>query len=178
MILYTKYGEAPIRVVRKPKPDWYGHQQYYDRLDYIYVYAGDVDDEDHDHHVTREQRNRRFLDRAQSHLQAGRNIVMAPEGVSAFTEESPRPFRVGAFRLAAQMHPEPMLVPIAVANFDKKITRTRTAAVIYPPFRLSERVSNVNDREALFAFVRRYGEQFRYYVREAIELAASDLLPG
>ncbi len=67
---------------------------------------------------------------------------------------------------------------IAVANFDKKITRTRTAPVIYSPFRLAERVSNDTDRDGLFAFVRRCSEQFRYYVREAIELAALGLLPG
>ncbi len=178
MILFKKYGEPPIRVVRKPKPDWYGHQQYYDRLDYIYVYAGDVDDEDHDHHISREQRSRRFMEKAQSHLQAGRNVVIAPEGVCAFTEESPRPFRAGAFRLAAWVRPEPLIVPVAVANFDKKITRTRTAAIVFPPFLLSERGVDGNDSEALLAFVRRYGEQFRYYVKQAIALAATGSWPG
>ena len=179
MISYKKYGEPPIRVGRKPKPDWYGHQQCYDRLDFISIYAGDVDEEDHDHQIPREQRNHLYLKKAQAHLSAGRNIVIAPEGVCAYTEESPRPFRAGPFRLVARMRPQPFVVPIAVANFDKKITRTRTAAVVYPPFRLSERVKDVTDRDALFAFVRRYyGEQYRYCVREAIELAAKGFLPG
>ncbi len=172
MILFKKYGEPPIRVVRKPKPDWYGHQQYFDRLDYIYVYAGDVDEEDHDHHITREHKRRAFLMEAQAHLDAGRNIVIAPEGACAYTEESPRPFRLGAFRLAARVRPEPLIVPVAVANFDKKITRTRTAAIIFPSFRLSDHVSDPGDRQALLTFVSRYGEQFREYVREAIRLAA------
>jgi len=32
MILYPRYGEAPIRVVRKPELGWFGYQQYFDRL--------------------------------------------------------------------------------------------------------------------------------------------------
>lgn len=28
MILYKKYGEAPIRVIRNARPDEYGHQKY------------------------------------------------------------------------------------------------------------------------------------------------------
>ena len=43
MILLKKYGDAPIRVVRKAQPDEYGHQKFYDRLGYIYTYAGYVD---------------------------------------------------------------------------------------------------------------------------------------
>ena len=69
-------------------------------------------------------------------------------------------------------------MPIAVANFDRTITRTRTAAVIYPPFRLSEQVADVDDRQALFSFVRRCGEHFGYYVREAIQLAETGSLPS
>ena len=41
MILYRRYGEAPVRVVRKPEMGWFGYQQYFDRLDYLYVYPGD-----------------------------------------------------------------------------------------------------------------------------------------
>jgi len=43
MILLKKYGDAPIRVVRKAQPDEYGHQKFYDRLGYIYTYTGYVD---------------------------------------------------------------------------------------------------------------------------------------
>ena len=57
------------------------------------------------------------------------------------------------------------------ANFDKQITRTRTAALVLPPFRLSERVPDPTDDAALFAFVERYTEAYRGYVREAARLA-------
>jgi len=94
MILSPKYGVAPIRVVRKPKPEWYGSQQYFDRLDYIYVCAGAVDEEDRDHHITRADRIRLFLERAAGHRRASRNIVIAPEGECAYTEDSPQPFNL------------------------------------------------------------------------------------
>lgn len=48
VILFRRYGEAPVRDVRKPEMGWFGYQQYFDRLDYLYVYPGDVDEEDHD----------------------------------------------------------------------------------------------------------------------------------
>jgi CRP-like cAMP-binding protein/1-acyl-sn-glycerol-3-phosphate acyltransferase len=170
MILFRKYGQAPIRVVRKPKPDWYGFQQYFDRLDYIYVYAGDVDQEDRDDHLTRQHLRQEFLDSAAAHLGAGRNVVIAPEGHCYHTEDSPGPFSAGAFRLAAYARPEPLIVPVAVANFDRKITRTTTAAVILPPFRLSEQLPDATDTEQLLAFINRYHERFSAHVQEAVRL--------
>lgn len=170
MILYRKYAAAPIRLIRKPKPDWYGFQQYFDRLDYIYVYTGDIDEEDRDHHLTRQHLRQAFLDSAAAHLRAGRNIVIAPEGRCYYTEESPGPFKAGAFRLAAYVRPEPLIVPVAVANFDKKITRTTTSAVVLPPFRLSEQVPDATDAERLFSFINNLRESFREHVQEAVRL--------
>jgi CRP-like cAMP-binding protein/1-acyl-sn-glycerol-3-phosphate acyltransferase len=174
MILYRRYGEAPIRVVRKPELGWFGYQQYFDRLDYLYVYPGEVDEEDRDQALTRETRNRRFIERAAAHLKAGRNLLVAPEGRCSHTEASPGPFKAGAFRLAAAVDPEPLIVPIAVANFDKRLTRTTTAAIVFPPFRLSEQLArsdHADDKAALFAFVYRLQERYRDYVRQAIALA-------
>lgn len=174
MILYRRYGEAPVRVVRKPEMGWFGYQQYFDRLDYLYVYPGDVDEEDRDQDLTREQRNRRFIEKAASHLEAGRNLLIAPEGRCSFTEASPGPFKPGAFRVAAAVDPEPLIVPIAVANFDKRLTRTTTAAIVFPPFRLSDQVPEPDDRDALFAFVARLQQQYHGYVQQAIKLAQGD----
>lgn len=170
MILYRRYHEAPVRVVRKPEMGWYGYQQYFDRLDYLYVYPGDVDEEDSDQAMTRESRNTRFLALAAEHLREGRNIVIAPEGRCSATEASPGPFKSGAFRLALSVDPEPSIVPIAVANFDKRLTRTTTTAIVFPPFRLSEEMDGT-DRDALFAAIDRIQKRFRDYVQQAIALA-------
>jgi 1-acyl-sn-glycerol-3-phosphate acyltransferase/CRP-like cAMP-binding protein len=173
MILLKKYGEAPVRVVRKSDPGEYGHQKFYDRLGYIYVYSGHVDPTDDDPSSSSEQRRRLFLNNAREHLRNGINIVICPEGTSTETENSPLPFKTGAFHLAANVRPEPLIVPIAVANFDKKLTRTRTAAVVHEPIRLSEHLGGNIGREALREFVNEYVyKRFQEYVREAVRLAA------
>jgi len=89
MILLKKYDEALVRVVRKSDPGEYGHQKFYDRLGYIYVYSGHVDPIDDDTSSTPEERRRLFLDTAREHLRNGRNIVICPEGTSTETENSP-----------------------------------------------------------------------------------------
>lgn len=172
MILLEKYGEAPVRVVRKSDPGEYGHQKFYDRLGYIYVYSGYVDPSD-DPSVSPEQRRRLFLNTAERDLRNGRNIVICPEGTSTETENSPLPFKTGAFHLAAGIKPEPLIVPIAVANFDKKLTRVTTVAVVHEPIRLSDHLGENIDGRALREFVNGHVyERFRGYVSEAVRLAA------
>ena len=172
MILYKRYGEAPVRVIRQPELGWFGYQQYFDRLDYLYVYPGEVDEEDRDQDLTREARNRDFTDRAAAELKAGNNLLIAPEGRCSFTEASPGPFRAGAFHLAAAIQPEPLIVPIAVANFDKRLTRTTTAAIVFPPFRLSEQLTQPEDEGAMYDFINRLQDRFKSYVQQAIKLAS------
>jgi CRP-like cAMP-binding protein/1-acyl-sn-glycerol-3-phosphate acyltransferase len=174
MILFERYGEAPIRVVRKSRPEEYGHQRFYDRLGYVYAYSGHVDAGEEDPASSPEARRRFFLDAAGSCLQMGKNVVICPEGASTSTEASPLRFRPGAFRLAGYVRPEPLLVPIAVANFDKKLTRTVTAAVVHEPFRLSDVVADPSNEPALLAFINhRLHPRFRGWVREAAQLAGS-----
>jgi len=174
MILFERYGQAPIRVVRKSRPDEYGHQRFYDRLGYVYAYSGHVDAGDEDPHSSPEARRRFFLDAAGSCLRMGKNVVICPEGACAATEESPLRFRPGAFRLAGHVRPEPLLVPVAVANFDKKLTRATTAAVVHKPFRLSDFVADPGDERALLEFINhQLGPRFGGWVREAAELAGS-----
>ncbi len=162
-----------MRVIRKSRSDEFGHQKYYDRLGYIYVYSGDVDEPNGETRITPADRRRFFLDSARDYLLAGKNLVICPEGTSVATEDSPVPFKAGAFRLAAYVKPEPLIVPVSVANFDKKITRTRLAAIVNKPFRLSEFVPRPEEDVALFDFVNRYQRRFADYVREAAALADS-----
>jgi CRP-like cAMP-binding protein len=74
MILLERYGEAPIRVVRKSRPDEYGHQRFYDRLGYGYTYSGYVDPDPADPANTLENRRRFFFESAAGDLGRGRNI--------------------------------------------------------------------------------------------------------
>jgi 1-acyl-sn-glycerol-3-phosphate acyltransferase len=119
-----------------------------------------------------EEARRAFVQTAAAHLRNGTNIVICPEGTSASTEDSPLRFRRGAFQLAAAVDPEPLIVPIAVANFDKKLLHTTTCAVVHEPFRLSESLSDPADDAALLGFLNDdLQPRFRRWVREAADLA-------
>ena len=173
MLLLPKYGQAPIRVIRKSQSTEFGHQKYYDRLGYIYVASEHVDGSAAGVPITSADRRRSFLDTAGDHLRAGRNLVICPEGTSTTTEASPLAFKAGAFRLALHVEPEPLIVPVAVANFDKAITRSRVAACVHEPFLLSRYVTRSAGDAALFGFVNDYQQEFVRFVREAEELAAA-----
>ena len=100
MIVFPKYGAAPIRVIRRPFSDEYAHQMYYERLDYISVYRAHLDPVDLAEGEDTLARRRAFLDDAEARLGRGENIVICPEGDCTSTENSPLPLRSGAFRLA------------------------------------------------------------------------------
>ncbi|MCH9816793.1 MAG: cyclic nucleotide-binding domain-containing protein, partial [Actinomycetia bacterium] len=97
MILFRKYGQAPVRVIRKANPDEYAHQMYYDRLGYIYVYRGHVDPVGLAKGADERERRRDFLLQTSSCLEHGENVVICPEGNCCDTEDSPLPFKAGAF---------------------------------------------------------------------------------
>jgi 1-acyl-sn-glycerol-3-phosphate acyltransferase len=99
--------------------------------------------------------------------------VICPEGASTSTERSPLPFKAGAFRLAAFVDPEPLIVPVVVAHFDRKITRTTLIAHVHKPFLLSDHVAKPVRDEALFAFIAEFGEKMRAWVREVAARAAA-----
>ncbi len=172
MILLKKYGEAPVCVARRSNPDEDAHRRFYDRLGYIHVYSRCMNPAEYGSSTTPDERRRLFLDVGREYLRDGKNVVICPEGISTGTENSPLPFKAGAFRLAAYVRPEPLLVPVAVANFDKEITRTRTAAVVHESIHLSEHLGEAFDDDSLHRFINGYVyERFRSYVREAVQLA-------
>lgn len=173
MILHKKYGDPPVRVVRKSNPGEHEHRKFYDRLGHIYVHSGHMSPiMDSPTSSTSKERRLLFLDTAREHLREGKNVVICPEGLSTETENSPLPFRTGAFSLAAYVRPEPLLVPVAVSNFDKDITRTRMVAVVHEPIRLSQHLGEAFHERSLRRFVNCYVyKRFSDYVREAVHLA-------
>ena len=172
MILFRKYGQAPVRVIRKANPDEYAHQMYYDRLGYIYVYRGHVDPVGLAKGADERERRRDFLLQASSCLDLGENLVICPEGNCCDTEESPLPFKAGAFRLARFAQPEPLVVPITVANFDKRLSRNRLVAQIHKPFRMSEVLAPDANETELFAWVNAFQHQYADWVAQTRALAS------
>ena len=60
-----------------------------------------------------------------------------------------------------------------MANFDKRLRNKQLAAVIKPPFRISEQVDTRN-KEALNTFLKQYQTVYRSYVKEAQQLAEAN----
>ena len=168
MLLHRRYGEAPVRVIRASGQKEYGHRRYYDRLGYIYVSSRTPGEES-----ARAIDPAEFNDEVAATLAAGHNLVICPEGTSVATEESPVRFRPGIFALAASLKPEPLIVPVVVANFDRQVTKTTTVAVVHEPFRVSERVADPTNRDQLLGFLNEeLLPQYTGWVREAVALAA------
>lgn len=173
MIVRERYGAAPIRVVRESFSNEFGHKSFYDHGNYILV-RGDRAAEP----AERSRQRQDFYDRAGAALRSGNNIILCPEGTCGRTEQSPKPFKTGAFQLAAQTRPEPLIVPIAVANFDKKLSRATLVAVVHEPFRVSDRISLPADEPAFRALAGSLRDQYRSWVQEAMLLSAEGAEPG
>ena len=74
------------------------------------------------------------------------------------------------------MDPEPLIIPIALANFDKPVSNTIYSAVIKPGFKIFDYVSNPNNKEMLNEFLLDFRKIFRGYVEEAINNAKNENL--
>ena len=164
-LLLRHYGTPGLRVVKLSESNEFWHRGYYGRILNIGVSANE----------SRTQRAR-FYQTVQNTLAAHTPVVIAPEGTndtgSNWTETSPGPLRPGAFVLAMRMKPEPWVVPIALANFDRSVKNCVFAAVVRPPFRMSDYVADPEDREAVSRFLEDYRATMRSYVAEAQALAA------
>lgn len=166
MLLHPRYNNGDLRVVRKGRGEEFGHRAYYDRLDHLYVYTAESDQLGGE--AEAKQRRTAFFEAAREAILQGKNLIICPEGTSNWSHESPSEFKLGAFRLAARIQPEPLIVPVVVANFDRRIKDTVLTASVKPPFRISEQV-DVEDYAALTAFLAELRQTYRGYVQAAAQ---------
>ncbi|MFY0654767.1 MAG: cyclic nucleotide-binding domain-containing protein [Cyclobacteriaceae bacterium] len=167
-ILFEKYGDVGQRIVRVGKNVEYGHQEYYERLNFIDVYTKDSQAIEE----TKEQvakRRQLLFDTLQGMVSDGKNVIVSPEGASHTTEQSPGRFKSGMFRMILKMNPEPLLVPVVMANFDKRIKNNKFACRVMKPFKLSQHMAqqgfeDVND--FLLRYEKEYKKQIKALVKE------------
>lgn len=163
-ILDRKYGEPGIRAVRIGRTKEYAHQNYYERMGYINVYTAESDQTSKEERIA--ARNR-FFETAKKHLNEGHNLVISPEGTSYHTEdEIPGPFKPGVFRLALAADPEPLIVPIIILYFDKRIHEATKYCRILPPFKVTEHPLYTG-LENLEDFVKKYHASFKKELEES-----------
>ncbi|OHX66437.1 1-acyl-sn-glycerol-3-phosphate acyltransferase [Flammeovirga pacifica] len=171
MLLYKYYKDSGLRVVRIGKGPEYGHQDYYNKLGHLGVFTQDSDTKNQSPEEKRMLRNA-FFEEAGNKLKEGTNLILSPEGTSRETQQSPVDFKPGAFLIANHSNIDPLIVPVAIAFFDKRISKTQLGVVVKKPFRLSEVLDkNKPFKDELRAFLTRYSKQYRSYVQEAIALA-------
>jgi 1-acyl-sn-glycerol-3-phosphate acyltransferase/CRP-like cAMP-binding protein len=167
MILYRTYGRPPVRVVRDSHWNEAGHARYYARLGYVMVPSS----EGPTTAAQRAERYERFVAEASVVLKGGQDLVICPEGGPGPTASSPARLRIGAFQLAARLEPAPMIVPVALANFDQRLSRAVLSAVVAEPFRMSDVVADPADRDQVTRFVNDdLAPRYRTWVLEAAAL--------
>jgi CRP-like cAMP-binding protein/1-acyl-sn-glycerol-3-phosphate acyltransferase len=167
MILYRTYGRPPVRVVRDSHWNEAGHARYYARLGYVMVPSS----EGPTIAAQRAERYERYVAEASAALRTGHDLVICPEGCPGPTASSPARLRLGAFQLAARLDPEPMIVPVALANFDQRLSRAVFGAVVAEPFRMSDVVADPADRDQVARFVNDdLAPRYRAWVRDAAAL--------
>jgi len=169
VLLSARYGRAPIRVVRQSPGAEYGHNLFYSRLGHITVptvESGlDPDTGDSLDRLRREA-GEILIARGTAALAGGTDVLICPEGQSQVASESPARFFSGAFRLALQAAAEPLIVPIALAGFDRRYKDNRLVAMVQPPFRLSAAM-RLAGTDNLREFLDQYRRAFRRAVLEA-----------
>ena len=167
MVLDEKYGDPGLRIVRIGQGAEYGHQNYYLNLGYINVYtkdSGQADAKDKD------QARDIFYQEAGKQLADHRNLIISPEGISYTTEESPGPFKMGAFSLALKQNTEPLIVPIVLCYFDRRVINTNLYCRILEPFKVSERLDG-DDKASIKKFTKTYQKSFAREVKRSIKIA-------
>ena len=145
MVIDRYYNNPGIRVSRLSLPNEKFHKNYYDKLDYIRVYAKNFIPKN----ITDTQVksiNQKFYKKASKYLKKGNCLVLSPEGASYSTEESPGVFKKGLFKLLSKLSIPTTVVPIVTLNFDKLASKSIFKCEIKKPIEYKSNLSN-NDIE-------------------------------
>ena len=165
-VLLEKYYKNPgTRVVRHALPDEENHKSYYDKFQYIRVYAKNFTPKA----LTKKEikkANKQFYHQAAAALENNISLVFSPEGASYYTDESPGPFLKGIFKFASNQKQQPLVVPIVMANFDKLPSEAPFKCQIMPPFRMSDFGVISSDSDALSGAVHSINQQYKQWVKD------------
>ena len=141
MVIDRYYNNQGIRVSRLSLPNEKFHKNYYDKLDYIRVYAKNFIPKN----ITDTQVksvNKKFYEKASKYLKKGNCLVLSPEGASYSTEESPGVFKKGLFKLLSKLSIPTIVVPIVTLNFDKLASKSIFKCEIKKPMKYKSNLSN------------------------------------
>ena len=167
IILKKYYANPGTRVVRCSLQDEINHFNYYDKFDYVRVFAQNFIPPDISYSQIKSF-NKSFYTKSINELKKGNGIVVSPEGFSRKTEESPGDFKIGVFKLATKLKPQPKIVPVIMANFDKLLSEATYKCEIMKPFKMSDHGINDENDPKLVDFVKDYNAQYKNWVKDLI----------
>lgn len=166
-ILYKYYNNAGNRVVRCSLENELAHKNYYEKFDYIRVFAERFIPKTMNYKQVKEF-NKGFYSQSIDNLKKGVGIIVSPEGFSLKTEESPGIFKLGVFKLATIVKPEPKIVPVVMANFDKLLSKSLYKCEIMKPFKMSDHgIYGPNDPK-LLSFIESFNGKYKRWVKNLI----------
>ena len=134
MIIDRYYGKSGIRVSRLSLPNEKFHKIYYDKLDYIRVYAKNFIPNNIDEAEVKKI-NKEFYGEAFKYLKKGNCLVLSPEGASYSSDQSPGIFKKGLFKLISKLPISTYVVPIVTLNFDKLASKSVFKCEIKKPIK-------------------------------------------
>ena len=167
LILYKYYNNAGNRVVRCSLENELAHKNYYEKFDYIRVFAERFIPKTMNYKEVKEF-NKGFYSHSIDNLKKGVGIIVSPEGFSLKTEESPGIFKLGVFKLATIVKPEPKIVPIVMANFDKLLSKSLYKCEIMKPFKMSDHGIYGPDDPKLLSFIESFNGKYKRWVKDLI----------
>jgi len=170
-ILYKYYNTTGNRVVRCSLPGEKSHQDYYSKFNYIRVFAQNFIPSGTNYKQIKKF-NRNFYDQSKKSLENGEGIIVSPEGFSLDTNNSPGDFKLGVFKLAAMVKPEPKIVPIVNVNFENLISKGNFKCEIKQPFKMSDHGIFNPDDIKINSFVKDFNKKYRSWVND---LSVEDL---
>ena len=167
LILYKYYNNSGNRVVRCSLENELAHKNYYEKFDYIRVFAERFIPKTMNYKQVKEF-NKGFYSQSIDNLKKGVGIIVSPEGFSLKTEESPGIFKLGVFKLATIVKPEPKIVPVVMANFDKLLSKSLYKCEIMKPFKMSDHgIYGPNDPK-LLSFIEGFNDKYKRWVKNLI----------
>ncbi|MGL1888351.1 MAG: cyclic nucleotide-binding domain-containing protein [Reichenbachiella sp.] len=163
MIISDAYNpEVGMKIVRSGREMEHDHQNYYERLGYINAYL------DHASTEVENESNERVSEQIEEFLSEFNNVIIGPEHTSYTTEQSPGLFESEVFERVLEMEREPLIVPVVMANFDRRIRKNKFAVEIKKPFLLSEKMANVGVDD-VGVFLDQFRLQYKSYIQDLVK---------
>lgn len=165
-LVFDKYQRPPTRMVRIGRESEYAHEDYYGPQGFINVYTPEskLTEQSTDE---KEKRREEIQTELADTLSGGGNLVVSPEGTSYTTSQSPGKFKSGVFRMAMNMDPEPLIVPVVLANFDQRVPVNYKCRIL-TPFKMSEELER-SEHHDLQDFLTNYQKSYKKYIRDLIK---------